>query len=50
MFIEQIIEFELRGPEPLGRTCNAKTSYFHGKIKISKKNKSSSKLLNVNCK
>ena len=41
MFIEQIIEFELRGPGPSGRTCNAKTGYFHGKKKISKKNKPS---------
>ena len=33
MFIEQIIEFELRSPGPLGRTCNPKTSYFHDKTK-----------------
>ena len=33
MFIEQIIEFELRSPGPLGRTCNLKTSYFHDKTK-----------------
>ena len=45
MFIEQIIEFELRGPGPPGRTCNAKTGYFFGKTKISKENKSSSELL-----
>ena len=31
MFLEQIIESELRGPGPPGRTCNAKTDYFHGK-------------------
>ena len=45
MFIEQIIEFELRGPGLYGRTWNAKTGYFHGKTKISKKNKSSSELI-----
>ena len=28
MFIEQIIEFELKGPGPLGRTCNPKTGCF----------------------
>ena len=28
MCIEQIIEFELRGLEPPGRTCNPKTGYF----------------------
>ena len=33
MFIEQIIEFELRGSGPPGRTCNAKTGYFLGKTK-----------------
>ena len=44
MFIEQIIEFELRGPVPLGRRCDLKTGYFHDKTKISKK-KSLSKLL-----
>ena len=37
MFIEQIIEFELRGPGPPGRTCNPKTGYFNDKTKISKK-------------
>ena len=35
MLIEQIIKFQLRGPVPPGRTCNAKTDYFH-KTKISK--------------
>ena len=45
MFIEQIIEFELTGPGPPGRTCNAKTGYFHDKTKISKENKSLSELL-----
>ena len=28
MFIEQIIEFELWGPGPLGRTCNSKLVIF----------------------
>ena len=39
MFIEQIIEFELRrpGPPPC-RTCTLTTGYFHDKTKISKKN------------
>ena len=45
MFIEQIIEFEFRGPGPPGRTSNAKTGYFDGKTKISKENKPSSELL-----
>ena len=45
MFIEQIIEFELRGPGPPGRTFNAKNHYLYGKTKISKKNKPSSELL-----
>ena len=40
MFIEQIVETELRGPGPPGRTCNANTGYFHAKTKISKENKS----------
>ena len=29
MFIEQIIEFELRGPRPPGRICTSTTGYFH---------------------
>ena len=29
MLIEQIIEFELRGPEPPGRTGSPTTGYFH---------------------
>ena len=37
MFIEQIIKFELRGPRLLGRTCNAKTGYFHGKKRSPRK-------------
>ena len=45
MFIELIIEFELRSPGPPGRTCNAKTGYFQGKTKIFNENKSSSELL-----
>ena len=28
MFIEQSIDFELAGPGPPARTCNAKTGYF----------------------
>ena len=28
MLIEQIIEFELRGSGPLGRTCTPTTGYF----------------------
>ena len=38
MLIEQIIEFELRGPGPPGRTCTLTAGYFHYKTKISKKN------------
>ena len=38
MLIEQIIEFELRGPGPPGRTCTSKISHFYGKAKISKEN------------
>ena len=39
MLIEQIIiEFELSGPGSLSCTCTPKTSYFHGKTKISKSN------------
>ena len=29
MLIEQIIEFELIGPWPPGRTCTPTTRYFH---------------------
>ena len=36
--IEQIIEFELRGPRSPSRTCNLKTGCFHDKTKISKSN------------
>ena len=38
MLIEQIIEFELRGPGPTGRTCTPTTGYFHDKPKISQEN------------
>ena len=38
MLIEQIIEFELRGPGPPGRTWIPKTGYFHDKTKISTAN------------
>ena len=36
MLIEQIIDFELREPEPSGRTCTPTTGYFHDKTKISR--------------
>ena len=38
MFIEQIIEFESRGPGPAGCTCNPKAGYFCDKTKIGKEN------------
>ena len=38
MLIILIIEFELRGPGPPGRTWTATTVYFYDKTKISKKN------------
>ena len=38
MLIEQITEFELKGPRPPGRTSTATTGYIHDKTKISKKN------------
>ena len=38
MLIEQIIEFKLREPGPLSRTCTPKPGYFHDKTKISKAN------------
>ena len=31
ILIEQFIEFQLKGPGPLGRKCTPKTVYFHGK-------------------
>ena len=43
MLIEQIIEFELRGPGSPRRTCIPKPGYFYDKTKISKAN------LPVNC-
>ena len=42
MLIEDIIKFELRGPEPPGRTCTPKTGYFQDK---NLQGKSSSELL-----
>ena len=38
MLIEQIIEFELRGPGPPFRTCTPITGYFHDETKIFKTN------------
>ena len=39
MLIKQIIEFQLRGPGPPGRTNALQTTgYFHDKTKISKEN------------
>ena len=38
MFIEQIIEFELKGPGSTGCTYNHKTGYSYDKTKISKVN------------
>ena len=38
MLIEQITEFELRGPGPPGRTCTPTTGYFYDKTKISMSN------------
>ena len=38
MLIEQIVEFQWRGPGPPGLTCNSITGYFHDKTKISKEN------------
>ena len=39
MLIEQIFEFELRGPWPLGcrPTCTLTSGYFYDKTKISRK-------------
>ena len=37
MLIEQIIEFQLRGPGPPGRTCTI-SGKLHDKTKISKEN------------
>ena len=38
MLIEQIVERQLRGPEPSGLTCTSITGYFHDKTKISRDN------------
>ena len=38
MLIEQVIEFELSGRRPPGRTCTFTTGYFYDKTKISKEN------------
>ena len=38
MFIEQIIEFKLRGLGTLNRTYTPTTGYFHVKTKISEEN------------
>ena len=38
MFIELIIEFELRGPGPPGQTCTPTTGYVYDKTKIAKEN------------
>ena len=41
MLIEQIIEFEWRGPGPPIRTCTPITANFHNETKFSKKKSSS---------
>ena len=41
ILIEQITEFQLRKPGPLGRTCTPITVFFYVKIKISKRTSSS---------
>ena len=38
MLIEQIIEFQLRGPGPPGRTCTSITDLLHDKRKIANEN------------
>ena len=38
MLIEQINEFEMRGPGPLDRTSTLTTGYFYVKTIISKEN------------
>ena len=38
MLIERIIELQLRGPGPPGRTYTPITGYSHDKTKISKEN------------
>ena len=39
MLIERIIELQLRGPGPPGRTCTPITGYCHDKTKISEENR-----------
>ena len=38
MIIEQIIEYDLRGPGPPGHSCTSTTGNFYNKTKISKEN------------
>ena len=38
MLIQQITNFELRGPWPPGRTCTSTAGCFYDKTKISKEN------------
>ena len=38
MLIKQIIELQLRGPEPPGRRCTPITGYFYYKTKFSTEN------------
>ena len=38
MLIEQVTEFEVRGPRPPGCTCTPITGYFYDKTKIFKAN------------
>ena len=37
MLIEQIIELQLRGPDPSGQTCTPITGCFHDKTKTLRK-------------
>ena len=38
MLIEQIIEFQFRGPGPPGRTCTPITDYLHDRAKSLEEN------------
>ena len=38
MLIEQVIEFQLKGPWPLGRSCTPTTGQFYDTTKISNEN------------
>ena len=38
MLKEEVIEFEMRGHRPPGRTCTSTTGYFYDKTKIFKEN------------